>query len=527
LILIYACQFLIKCNFGAHFERRVTKPILSVMNKLIFLFFLGVCTASFGQQIKFKISNAPTDTVYLVRHFGNKRFYADTAIIKKEYAIFNGVKHKEGLMTLYFVNAKALDFLNVREEVEIHADYATMSAETAVVKKSNENKVFFSYLAELMKATKERQKIMDNGKNDKELKELNDRMKIYLNKFAQDHATTLAGKFVKMGIEIDIPEAPKNPDGSIADSSFAFKYYRSHFFDNIDFKDDRLVNFGVFEQRLDLYFSQQMMIQLPDTVLHYAYDLLGKFDKKSDMFRFTLEYLIQKYEKSKIMGHDKIYVMLGVKYYCDKLGNPNPEITWLSTEKIKPFCERVWKLQHLVVGAKPHNLSLMDSTSTKWISLYDVKAEYTILYFWDPECGHCKKETPRMAELYNEKLKKRNVEVYAVGKATGEEFDKWKKFIQKNNMTFINVAITHWLWEQANKDPWQFIPKHTNVQSLQYQDYFDVYSNPKVFVLDKDKKIIAKNLSLAQIEEFLDRLQGVPDAPKMFPVEKEEKAEDH
>jgi hypothetical protein len=52
-----------------------------------------------------------------------------------------------------------------------------------------------------------------------------------------------------------------------------------------------------------------------------------------------------------------------------------------------------------------------------------------------------------------------------------------------------------------------------------------VVANPKVFILDKDKKIIGKNLSIGQIEEYLDRLQGVPDAPKMFPVDQEEPQE--
>ena len=497
------------------------------MNKLILFFFLGLAGQLYGQSLKFKITNAPSDTVFLVRHFGNKKFYADTAIIKKDIAVFEGAKHKEGMMTLYFANSKTLDFIKTKEELEIHTDFNTMSPETVVIKKSNENKLFMSYLVELTKANRERTEIMNNGKDESKLKGLNDRMKTYLTKFAKDNANTLTGQFVKMGIEIEIPEAPKNPDGSPVDSNFAFKYYRSHFFDNIDFKDDRLVNFAVFEQRLDLYFGQQMMIPIPDTILHYSIDLLERFDKKSDMFRFTLEYLIQKYEKSKIMGHDKVYVMLGVKYYCDKQGNPNPEITWLTPEKMKPFCERVWKLQHLVVGVRPHELILPDSTNTKWTSLYDVDAEYTILYFWDPECGHCKKETPNMAKLYNEKLKSRNIEVYAVGKATGDEFEKWKAFIQKHEMNFINVAITHWLYTEANKDAWQFIPKYTNIASLQYQEFYDVYANPKVFILDKDKKIIAKNLSLGQIEEYLDRLQGVPDAPKMFPVSEEEPREDH
>jgi thiol-disulfide isomerase/thioredoxin len=275
-----------------------------------------------------------------------------------------------------------------------------------------------------------------------------------------------------------------------------------------------------------------MMIPIPDTILYYGIDLIERFDKKSDMFQFVLTYLVQKYDKSKIMGHDKVWIMLAVKYFCPNLGKPNNLIYWLTPDKLETFCEKANKLQHLVVGVRPHNIILPDSTNQRWHSLYDVRAEYTILYFWDPECGHCKKETPKMGRLYNEKLKARGVEVYAVGKATGDDFEKWKAFIVKHNLNFINVAITKWLYEEAVKDPYQFVSKNpnekgiTNVQSLQYQEYFDVVANPKVFILDKDKKIIGKNLSVAQIEEFLDRLQGVPNAPKLFPVEKDE-PQDH
>jgi len=49
-----------------------------------------------------------------------------------------------------------------------------------------------------------------------------------------------------------------------------------------------------------------------------------------------------------------------------------------------------------------------------------------------------------------------------------------------------------------------------------------ISSTPKVFVLDKDKKIIAKNLSVSQLEDMLDRLQNKTDAPKLFPPDPEE-----
>jgi peroxiredoxin len=498
------------------------------MSKWIMILWVGMVSPIFAQQIKFKITNAEDETAYLIRHFGNKKYMADTAKIVNNFVVFDGKKHKDGMMSLYFPGKKSLDFIksSAEKEIEIHMDYATMGPETVEVKKSEENKMFYAYLKELIKGNKERSQIQANGNDEAKLKALNERMKDFISKFSNDNSKLLAGKFVKMGMEIEVPEAPRNPDGSMVDSNFVFKYYRSHFFDNIDFADDRLVNFSIFEQRLDLYFSDQMMIPIPDTILHYGIELIERFDKKSDMFQFVLTYLVQKYDKSKIMGHDKVWIMLAVKYFCPNLGNPNNLIYWLTPDKMEAFCEKANKLQHLVVGVRPHNISLPDSTNQRWYSLFDVKAEYTVLYFWDPECGHCKKETPKIARLYNEKLKARNVEVFAVGKATGDDFEKWKEFIKEHNLTFINVAITRWLFEEATKDPYQFIPKFTNVQSLQYQDYFDVVANPKVFILDKDKKIIGKNLSVGQIEEYIDRLQGFADAPKMFPVDKEE-PQDH
>src|SRR5690606_30433306 len=102
---------------------------------------------------------------------------------------------------------------------------------------------------------------------------------------------------------------------------------------------------------------------------------------------------------------------------------------------------------------------------------------------------------------------------------------KWKKFIHDNNLSFINVGLTQSLYDAASKDWRQFIPKYTNVQSLNYSEHYDIYATPKVFLLDKEKKIIAKSLSIGQLEELLDRLQDVPDAPKLFPVEKEKEEE--
>jgi hypothetical protein len=129
--------------------------------------------------------------------------------------------------------------------------------------------------------------------------------------------------------------------------------------------------------------------------------------------------------------------------------------------------------------------------------------------------------------LYKEKFKARNVEIFAVGKAIGEDFGKWKKFIHDNSLTYTNVAVTEALYKAALQDANQFVPKYTNVESLNYQTTYDIFSTPRVFVLDKDKKIIAKSISISQLEDLIDRLQGKKDLPKIFPPDPEEDEQMH
>jgi thiol-disulfide isomerase/thioredoxin len=148
------------------------------------------------------------------------------------------------------------------------------------------------------------------------------------------------------------------------------------------------------------------------------------------------------------------------------------------------------------------------------------------LYFWDPECGHCKKVTPKLVKLYNQKLKYRDIEVFAVGKGIGKDFESWKKYIRENNLNFINVAVTNSIYEIAKATPEKLVPvnagdkgKPTTLESLNFQTTYDLYSTPRIFVLDKDKKIIAKNLSVSQVEDLLDNLQGYRGVEKILKPE--------
>ncbi len=500
--------------------------------KLLIVFTFLIASASFGQKLKFKIVGQKDTTIFLVKYYGKNLYYADTAELKNEVVEFDAKKQKPGIMAVLMPQQKYFEFIYNNEDVHIET-IAPDFVKTMKVKKSEENKVFAEYMqylavkrAEANKISEERSKLK---KDDPQYKELGEKLDAvskevvaYQKNLIANNADKLVSKIVKMGMEIEVPEAPKDANGKPLDSLFAYHYYRDHFFDNIDLKDDRLVNTPVFHNKLETYFGKTMMVQHWDSIIKYGFLFCDKLDPKSKIFEYSVSWITSTYEKSNIMGMDKVFVMMGDRYYCSKNQEGKSPAYWMPEEKLKTLCEKVEVQKNLVMGVKPPNISLRDTTDTKWIDFYSLKSEYTILYFWDPECGHCKKTTPKLQELYAKKFKDRNIEVFSVGKAVGDEFGKWKKYIKDNHLTFINVAVTEPLFKAAMEDARQFVPKYTTLEALNYQTTYDIYSTPRVFVLDKDKKIIAKQLSISQLEDLLDHLQNKKDAPKLFPPDPEE-----
>lgn len=510
------------------------------MKLFIAILSLFVTTTLFGQSIKFKIDNYKDTTVFLIRYFGKGLFYADTAQMKNGIATFTGSKHKPGMMAFFTADQKMLEFIYNNEEVSIEARYPDLMP-TMKIKKSEENKIFSDYAHFMNGKHQEKnainEKLKGLKKEDPEYKKaqeesdaINKAVEAKQMEVINGHPNTLVSKIIKMSMDVKIPEPPKDENGVITDSSFKARYFREHYFDNFDFNDDRLVRSPIFHSKLEPYFGRDMMYPHCDSVIKYAFDLCDRLPEGSETYQYVVSWITSKYEKSKIMNMDKVFVWMAERYYCAKNEKGEPKGFWVPEKTLDKICDKANTNRNLVYGVRPPNIILRDTTDQNWKDFYSLKSDYTILYFWDPECGHCKKVTPNLQKLYSEKLRDRNVEIFAVGKAVGEDFEKWKAFIKKHNLEFINVGVTAKLFKDAsdksnNQAKLLELLKITTIESINYQQTYDIYATPRVFILDKDKKIIGKSLTVGQMEEFLDNLQGFSDAPKLFPVEKEDPEE--
>ncbi len=510
------------------------------MTRIIFtltLSFLILSNVAKSQEIKLKVKGIKDTTVHLVKYVGSKMYYADTSALKDGVVTFDGSIQKPGVMGLLMPGQRFFEFVYTGKPIHLETKSPNYR-EHMVVKDSDENKLFFKYIDFMQENTGKARALNEEksklGKDqearkkeiDEELAQMNDAVVAFQKSIAEDNPDAFVAKIVKMSTDIEVPEAPKNEDGSIIDSTFKYKYFRDHYFDNIDLTDSRIVNVPVFQKKLEYFYSRNMLIQHPDTLIKYITPVVEQLPEGTEIYRFVVANITSNFEKSKIMGMDKVVNYMVARYYCSPDKDGNPKGFWMDQEKMEELCKDTEKRLRLVQGVVPPNLILPDSTNQKWYNMYELESEYVVLYFWDPNCGHCKKVTPKLQTLYEKKFRDRDIEIFAVGKATGNDFEDWKAFIKKHNLEFINVGLTQKIYDQAKEDARSLIPSKTTLESINYQDTYDIYSTPRVWILDKDKKIIAKSLSIAQMERLMDRLQGHDDDEKLFELEEEGEEEE-
>lgn len=449
------------------------------------------------------------DTIYLANYYGKGLYYFDTAYVSKAgtFAFKKKKELKPGIFAVVLPSKKMFEMVINEPTFAVKSDTSDLDKK-ATYEGSKENQLFSDYKAFMvshnMEATPIRA-LMDSAKDPlekekykKELIRIDEEVKAYQKKLYIEHGDTYTGKMIGMLVEIDVPDSPKDASGNLIDSNWTYYYYKNHYFDRIDVKNDYMANCPIFHNKVE-YYIKNVILQHPDTIVAATVSMTKNMNPKGEMFKYTVNTVNEIYNKSDIMGMDAVFVGLADEFYL------SGKAFWVDSarkEKIRVFAENI---RPLLIGKQAIPLSLADTTHKNWKKLYDEKAEYTVLVFWEPSCGHCKKDMPILAELYN-KTQGKSFNVYAV---SGDSNDDWRKFIKDNKMGFTNVAVPLEIKKDQN-ELYRLVSKgFTDEKSLNYADTYDVYSTPRLYVLDKDKKIVGKQVPFDQLEGFLQRLRDL------------------
>ena len=301
-------------------------------------------------------------------------------------------------------------------------------------------------------------------------------MKTYLKNVIATNNGNLLSTLVKALLPIEVPEFKVPSVVSNPDSLrwiWNYNYNKDHFFDNIDLTDERILRTPILYARLEAFFTN-VVIQAPDSINKEIDKLTKKCESDYKIFQFVSVYLFNHFRESEIMGHDAVVVKLADDIYL------SGKADWVSKEFKDDLKKQIDLIRPNLIGKKAVNL-VMDSFKGIFVSLYDVEKDFTVLYFWEPDCGHCKESTPKL-KAYYDKTRDYSLEIFAV--CTTADKPKWTKYIEDNKLTWTNG------WDPAR------------VSHFDY--YYNVQSTPLVYILDINKKIIAKKLAVEEIGSFIE-----------------------
>ena len=463
------------------------KLIFSILLSLVPVFLSGQLKN--GYEINITIMDLQDSTVFLAYHLGDKQYIKDTVKLDRSgNGIFRGQQTlPQGIYMIVLPGRKYFEILisdNQRFSLSCtFSDYFNTLKFTG----SKENSAFVEYqknwVTMQQTAIAISKRIQNNKQNNDSLKILGsvqklqeENMKAYLKSVVKANEGNFLGTLVKGLLPIDIPKFTipigyKNPD-SIR-WVLNYNYNKDHFFDNIDLNDERLIRTPLLYSRLDSFFTN-VLIQSPDTINKEIDKLINKCSSNYKMFQFVSVYLFNHFRESEIMGHDAVMVKIADDIYL------SGKADWVTREFKDDLRKQIDLIRPNLIGKKAENM-VMDSYKGIFVSLYDVEKDFTVLYFWEPNCGHCQEATPKL-KAYYDKPKDYSLEVFAV--CTTADKEKWTKYIEDNKITWING------WDPKRISHFDF--------------YYNVQSTPTIYVLDKNKKIIAKKLAVEEIGPFID-----------------------
>jgi hypothetical protein len=462
------------------------------MRYLLLLFLLlGVLgtgeesQAQRGHRISFQIDGYEADTLYLAYYLMDKQYIRDTVGVDANGRfVFAGEDPLEPGVYLAVMAPDNRVFQLLITPEEQHFDFVTQVDEQVGrtrIEGSPDNALFYEYLGFLQQQTARAQPLRaalqenaDDANARQQLDALSAEVGAFQEQLIAEHPQTMTAAIVRANLAVQPPDFGPGQEGQ----EKAWRWMQRHYFDNLDLRDDRLLRTPFLFERLD-YFVHKLHVQHPDTIALAIDKVLQQMDPASETFKVYLIHFLNEAAASKIIGMDAVYVHLVDNYYAKGLA------PWAEEESLAKMLERATALRPLLIGKVAPDIRMQRRDGTP-VSLHEVDAEYTILYFWRYDCGHCKKSTPFMKAFW-EQYKDKDVKIFSVcTKHTDEVADCWK-YVDDNELGEWVQVVDPYLRSRYNK-------------------IYDVQTTPQIFVLDKDKVILSKRLGAEQLPEVLDML---------------------
>jgi hypothetical protein len=491
---------------------------------LILCLFSHYIKAQSGYEITINLKNCKDTIAFLTYYQMDKTMIKDTCTkIKNGKIIFKGKqKLDKGVYSLVSQQKSiCFDFIidDATQKLELTSDANSdkIIEQLTAVNSPKEND-FFEYVKFITKQKRglfelKQKAVLKNKKDSLDFHEkevvIDESIKEFEENFILKNKGNYAGEVLNLKVEKTLKDIPLASNGR-PDSLKVFQFYKDHYWENVNLKDDGTVRNPFFYAKLKNYYNS-VIIKHPDSVSVEVDKMLNKTIPGSFINKALIAYFTYNYETSEIMGFDKIFVHMVDTYF--KTGKAKGVY---EDDVIEKIIRRANKLRPLLVGTVAQDLFMIkaedyekckkmgfedaknseemtkvfyqnvDEISKMFVKLSDVKATYTLVVFWDVDCSHCQKEIPVLLEQYN-KLIANKIDIKVFSVYMQHEGGKYLKYIADHKLPWINV----------------YDGAHYN----NAVDKYDVVTTPIIYLLDKNKVIKAKKIGAEQIKDIINILE--------------------
>ena len=287
--------------------------------------------------------------------------------------------------------------------------------------------------------------------------------------FLQTYQGTLAANLIRAGAAVSTP-----PQSYYNNPQKIQEHIMRHYFDDFPWEDPRVLNSSVSEDKIQQFGEFIYQEDRPDLDTFVVQTLKAAAVNETSLLAFfeKLDLKIGRYLSNYKVEHTYIKMLQYI------LTCPNV-----------PKVRRIFYERELQIINK--NLDGSFATDFKMVlsngdttSLYDIQSDYILLFLHNPTCTTCREVRRRIAkyEQLNQAIDKGRLKVVTVYMENDAKV--WDNYLK----TEANPQYVHgWNFDQA----------------IEQKELYETRTIPYMFLLDKDKRIIRKNILVNEIETYI------------------------
>jgi len=424
------------------------------------------------------IKHLDSQEIYLADFYGDKNSIIDTAVPDTlgQFYFQLGKEFHPGMYRIFLSKEVFFDIIYNHENITIESQLDYLYDSLKVVN-SSENKLYYTFLKE-MNLYQRKFELMgpvivyypkDDDFYPQLEQEYNGNQNSYIN-----YVEGLISKNKNLWATKIIKQRQAHYYPPELNEYERMMFTRDHFFDHIDFTDVDLVRSNVYTtlaiEYISLYSNPNMnQVQLEDEFIKAVDKIMYETMDNSLIYEFIVEYLVGGFEK---YHFEKVLDYIAENYSPEQCENE---------ERKSDLQTRLDKYAELSVGKNAPEIIVPDINGDE-IKLSKINAEYTLVVFWASWCPHCNDILPEIHNIYENSVSPQKLQVLTV--SLDKEKEEWVNALEAGKYTWINTSdLLGW-------------------DSPGAVDY-NIYATPTMFLLDKDKKIVAKPITYNELERAL------------------------